>query len=83
RPTAMVNRPEFADALAYLRLTAEARGENRAALEWWEAFLADIPAAISSEPPTDEAPAKRRRKRRRRRRPAAPAAACPRALEER
>ena len=72
RPSVMVNRPGFKDALAYLRLAAEARGENRAALEWWDAFLSEVPSAISSEPPADEAPAKRLRKRRRRRRPAAP-----------
>ena len=82
RPAVMVNRPEFADALAYLRLTAEARGENRAALEWWDVFLTGTPATLS-EPPTVEAPAKRRRKRRRRRRAAAPDAVSPRALEER
>lgn len=75
RPSIMVSRPEFADALAYLCLTAEEGGENRAALEWWDAFLSGSPSAISSEPPTDEAPAKRRRKRRRRRRPAASTAA--------
>ena len=75
KPSRLVNRPEFPDALAYLRLAVEARGENRAALDWWDAFLSGAPSAISSEPPTDEAPAKRRRKRRRRRRPAAPAAA--------
>jgi poly(A) polymerase len=72
RPSIMVNRPGFADALAYLRLAAEARGENLAALEWWDVFLSEVPSAISSEPPTDEAPAKRRRKRRRRSRPAVP-----------
>lgn len=75
RPSRLVNRPEFADALAYLRLAAEARGENRAALEWWDAFLSGGHAAVSPEPSTDEAQAKRRRKKRRRRRPAAPAAA--------
>jgi poly(A) polymerase len=82
RPSRLVNRPEFADALAYLRLAAEARGKNRAALEWWDAFLSGVSSLIRSGPLTDEPPAKRRRKRRRRRRPAAPAAACPQALEE-
>ncbi|MDP4033818.1 MAG: polynucleotide adenylyltransferase PcnB [Pseudorhodobacter sp.] len=76
RPSIMVNRPEFADALAYLRLVAEARGENPAAPEWWDAFLSEVPAAISSEPPTDETPAKRRKKRGRRRRPAAISNIC-------
>ncbi|MBA4396964.1 MAG: hypothetical protein C0394_06230 [Syntrophus sp. (in: bacteria)] len=75
RPLRLVNRPEFADALAYLRLAADARGEHRAVLEWWDAFLSGVPFEISSEPPTDDAPAKRRKKRRRRRRPAASAGA--------
>jgi poly(A) polymerase len=72
RPSRLVSRPEFADALAYLRLTAETGGKNLAALEWWDAFLSGVPSAIRPEPPTDETPAKRRRKRRRKRRPAAP-----------
>jgi poly(A) polymerase len=80
RPTSMVTRAGFTDALAYLRLAAEARGENLAALEWWDAFLSGIPSANTSEPSTDAAPAKRRRKRRRRRRPTAPSAARPREL---
>jgi len=77
RPLAMVNRPEFADALAYLRLTAESRPENRVALEWWDAFLSGDSAPMNSEPPPDKAPAKRRKRRRRRHRPAAPMAASP------
>ncbi|MDD5169146.1 MAG: hypothetical protein PHN75_10035, partial [Syntrophales bacterium] len=76
-PSRLVNRPEFADALAYLRLVAEARGENRAVLEWWDAFLSGNLPAIGSEPSGDEAPAKRRRKKRRRPRPAAPTAGTP------
>jgi poly(A) polymerase len=76
RPSVMAGRPEFADALAYLRLTAAAKGESQAALAWWDAFLlSGIPPAISPGPPTAETPAKRRRKRQRKRRPAAPAAA--------
>jgi len=82
RPSVMANRPEFADALAYLRLTAESRRENQAVLKWWDAFLSGIPSSMNSAPPTNKAPAKRRRKSRRRHRPAAPAAACPPALEE-
>jgi len=66
RPAIMVNRPEFADALAYLRLAVEVREENRTTLEWWEAFLAGVSPAISSASPPAESPSKRRRKRRRR-----------------
>jgi poly(A) polymerase len=82
RPAVMANRPEFTDALEYLRFSAEARAENRAVLAWWDAFLVEVAAAISPDTPTDETPAetpaevpaKRRRKRRRRRSPATPAA---------
>ena len=68
RPASLARRPEFGDALAYLRLAAETRGEHRASLEWWDVFLLDAPSAAASEPPSDEAPTKRRRKRRRRHR---------------
>jgi poly(A) polymerase len=72
RPSSTVSRPEFGDALAYLRLAAETGGENRIALEWWEAFALDGPSTLipeaSSEPSTGEAPVKKRRKRRRRNR---------------
>ena len=67
RPSSMVSRLEFAESMAYLRLSAGTRGENRTALEWWDAFLSDVPSVECSEPPSTEAPAKRRRKRRRRR----------------
>ena len=67
RPAAMISRPEFEEAMAYLRISAEAREENRTALEWWDAFLSDDPSVMPSEPPSTEAPVKRRRKRRRRR----------------
>jgi poly(A) polymerase len=72
RPASLVGRPDFADAMSYLCLTAKTRAENRIAREWWETFL-QTPAASGSVPPADEAPAKRRRKKRRRRRPAAAA----------
>jgi poly(A) polymerase len=67
RPASMAGRPEFADALAYLRLSGETKGDNRTALEWWDAFLSDAPSVVCSEPSNTEAPPKRRRKRRRRR----------------
>jgi len=67
RPSSMLNRPEFADAMAYMRLSAETGGENRTSLEWWDAFLSESPSVTPSEPPSNEAPAKRRRRRRRRR----------------
>lgn len=68
RPVSLAARPEFGDALTYLRLTAETRGEHRASLEWWDAFLAEAPSFTSPEPPADEGRPKRRRKRRRKHR---------------
>jgi poly(A) polymerase len=68
RPASLICRPEFADALAYLRLGVDTRGEHRTSLEWWDAFLLEAPSVTPSEPPTNEAPTKRRRKRRRRHR---------------
>jgi poly(A) polymerase len=73
RPAATVSRPEFGDALMYLRLVAQARREFLTSLEWWEAFLLESPSVSSSEPPTDEVPPKKRRRRRRRSRRAPPA----------
>ena len=67
-PSSMVSRPEFADAIAYLRLGAETRRENQHPLEWWNAFLLEAPSAACSEPPINEAPPKKRRKRRRKHR---------------
>jgi poly(A) polymerase len=68
RPSSIVSRPEFAGALAYLRLVSEARIENRVSLEWWDIFLSAPPSSVSPEPPIDETPVKKRRRRRRKRR---------------
>jgi poly(A) polymerase len=69
RPFSIIRRPEFADAMAYLRLAAETKRENRTSLEWWDAFLLENPSVTSSEPAINEVPpAKRRRKRRRKHR---------------
>ena len=69
RPSSIISRPEFADAMAYLRLATETKRENRTSLEWWDAFLLKTPSISSSEPAINEVPpAKRRRKRRRRHR---------------
>jgi len=77
RPAVMAKRPEFAEALAYLRLSAVTRGEGRTVLEWWDAFLSDIPAEVCPAPQNSEATTKRRRKRRRRRRPQSVKSAAP------
>jgi len=74
RPASLAGRPEFSDSVAYLRLTAETRGENRTVLEWWDAFLSGVPPVTCTEPSSNEAPAKRRRRRRRKRPHSVPAA---------
>jgi poly(A) polymerase len=74
RPSSLVGRPDFADAMSYLYMMTKTGEKDKTALEWWNLFLSEAPSSIPSEPPTDEAPAKRRRKRRRRHRPSAPAA---------
>jgi poly(A) polymerase len=70
RPAATVQRPEFSDALAYLRMTARTRREFHPALEWWEAFVLEGAAPPLPAPELAEAPPKKRRRRRRRSRPA-------------
>lgn len=77
RPSVIVKRPEFTDALGYMHLEGELKGENRSALAWWDAFLSETSSSIITETPTDEAPAKRSRRRKRRHRPALPATASP------
>jgi hypothetical protein len=72
RPSSIVNRPEFTNALTYLRLMSETRRENRTSLEWWETFLSATPSSTPEEPPTDETPKRKRRRRRRRHRPKTP-----------
>lgn len=76
RPAVMVNRPEFSESLAYLRLSAVRAEKNLTTiLNWWDNFLSAAPSIVCSEPPGTESPVKRRRKRRRRRPLSIPAAA--------
>jgi hypothetical protein len=74
RPASLIARPEFGEALAYLRLAAETKRMPSTSLEWWDAFLAEAPCVASSEPPIDETSGKRRKKRRRKHRRAPRAA---------
>jgi poly(A) polymerase len=68
RPSSVAGRPEFAEALTYLRFAAETRKENGAALEWWDGFLLKTPApTISEVSAIEETPPKKRKKRRRKR----------------
>jgi poly(A) polymerase len=71
RPSSIINRPEFEGAVAYLRLLAETRRENRVSLEWWDAFLSADPSAAPLESSINEVPNRKRRKRRRKRQPPA------------
>jgi len=68
RPASAIARPEFNEALAYLRLSAEGKRELLTCLEWWENFLLQAPALPNLEASPEETPGKRRGKRRRRRR---------------
>ncbi len=79
RPALIAAKPEFAEAMIYLRLMVAAGKVSRAAIEWWDKFLVEMPPLPPSSA-AEDAPVKRRRKRRRRRRrpdraPAAPATA--------
>jgi len=68
RPASIAARPEFADALAYLRLSSETRKEYRASLEWWDAFLKNYSPPEAGEEVQAEGSVERKGKRRRRRR---------------
>jgi poly(A) polymerase len=68
RPASLAARPEFPEALTYLRLGVETRSEQKAACTWWEDFLLHAPPPAPSETPIEETPEKRHKKRRRRRR---------------
>jgi poly(A) polymerase len=65
RPASLVSRPEFNEAMAYLRLLSETIEEHRVSLDWWETFLLKHPPITPPEQPADKVPPKRRRKRRR------------------
>jgi len=68
RPPSLASKPEFGEALAYLRLLAETKGEHRQCLAWWEAFLLESPPLAGTEAEAEGAPEKKRRRRRRRNR---------------
>jgi len=68
RPLSVVGRPEFGEALAYLRLGAEVRDKHRIPLAWWDRFLAEGQAALPSEAGSGEPPVSKKRRRRRKRR---------------
>ncbi len=70
RPASIAARPEFADALAYLRMMAETKKEYRPSIEWWENYLLTAPPIPPGEAPAEDGAEKKgKRRRRRRRRP--------------
>lgn len=68
RPASIAARPEFVEALVYLRLTAESAPDYRDALEWWEAFISGNPVLPAPEAAADGPTGKKRRRRRGKRR---------------
>jgi poly(A) polymerase len=64
RPASTAGKPEFTEALTYLRITAETIKEHHSPLEWWNTFVLENPV-VPSEPPTEGKSKKRRGKRRR------------------
>ena len=71
RPANLAARPEFTDALAFLRLGAGDDRKCLAALSWWDAYLARTTAPEPDLQDVEKTSTKKRRKRKRRRRPAA------------
>lgn len=71
RPVVVANRPEFAEALAYLQLSARTTREHQASVDWWNSFIANSLPRETEEPSTEQTASKPPRKRRRkyRRRP--------------
>ena len=66
RPATRVSRPEFGDALHYLRLAARTKTELQPFAEWWNAFLAGS-TPLPPIPADPSSPGSGRKKRRRRR----------------
>ena len=65
RPKRLADSAAFADALDYLRISAQRNGQHRMALEWWNAFLSKDSAAGDPRSPVSVVPKRRRRGRRR------------------
>jgi len=65
RPQAVLSRPGFMDALAYLRSKSDATGEGSTVLAWWESYAADqvLPPLPVQMAVKGNRPRKRRRKR--------------------
>jgi len=68
RPASLAGRPEFIDALTYLRIMSVSGKENQAVPEWWDTFLSKAPSSILKEKPVEKNAKKKRRKSKRRNR---------------
>ncbi len=69
RPSSIIAKPEFSEALAYLRIITESVKENKTILEWWDNFLLGSLSAVIQEPSPAITPKRKRRRRRRGNRP--------------
>jgi poly(A) polymerase len=68
RPQSTLARPEFDEALSYLRIVAETRKELQESVEWWDQYVLTAPSPEPADTAAEEVPAKKRRRRRYRRR---------------
>ena len=62
RPSSLIGRPEFTEAMTYFYLSVKTREENRPALEWWQAFI-KTPAAMLPAPSADQGSGKTTQKK--------------------
>ncbi len=67
KPLSVAAKPEFMEALVYLRIGAETRNRYHTQRAWWEALLAE--GRVLAPPPDAKASEPSRKKRRKRRRP--------------
>jgi poly(A) polymerase len=70
RPQSTLARPEFSEAVSYLRISAETRRELEKSVDWWVDYASNAPTPEATDSETEEpAPKKRRRRRYRKRKP--------------
>jgi len=62
-PDSMIVRPEFSDAILYMRLKAENSDEKNEHLQWWDEYLNQKQASSSIEQLSNKAQKKRRKNR--------------------
>ena len=67
RPSALLQRSEFSDALVYFRMMSSVRKENHDAVKWWEKYISSTRLLMSRDDTFLDTEKKKKRKRRRRR----------------